>query len=86
MLDLSRPLELDDGTPVILRNSGPGYVSVTLPKGPYREAAMNITAHKGLSWSYDDVTGIFGGGDAKRFFTLRNVGPAEPEEYEGWFV
>ena len=85
-LDLSRPLELEDGTPVELIGSSDGYVRVRLPSGPFRRKESNVEGHGGMIWSYDQRTGIFGGGDAKRFLVLRNAGPAVPEEYEEWFV
>lgn len=87
MIDPTLPMELDDGTPVKLHSHRPGSLSVKLPKGPYRKAHLNQAGHVGLTWYYDPITGVFGGGTPERFFTVRNVaGSIEPEEYEGWFV
>lgn len=82
-LDLSLPFEFDDGTPVQLI---PGIedgriVRFMVPK-VYRDPTSTT---RGRYW-YRIKDGVFDGGDAENFFVVRNAGPAEPEEYEEWFV
>ena len=82
-LDLSRPLELDDGTPVTLiqATNASDNMYVRVPKYDRR------TPHSGGTTAYyNKNTGIWCGGDAERFYVIRNAGPAVPEEYEEWFV
>jgi len=89
MLDLSRPLEFDNGMPCVLVTEDQGYPQhpkyfrVIVPCYPVR--GSDSLPH-GNSYEYRKSDGVFNGGDAHSFYVVRNSGPAEPEEYEGWFV
>ena len=87
MLDLSRPLEFDNGMPcqLVTRHGtdNPDYFRVVVPCYPVRGSGMEVY---GNSYEYRTADGVFNGGDRESFFVVRNSGPAEPEEYEGWFV
>lgn len=80
-LDLSRPLELDDGTPVVLTSiqGASGFYATTPKYSRHNENTGQDT------WFYD-IDGTWGGGNRKHYYYIRNAGPVVPEEYEGWFV
>lgn len=85
-LDLSQPLEFDNGVPVVLdverTVSGSGRFYASSREYPVRGSGMKGFA----AYEYDQVTGIFCGGNREQFYVVRNVASTEPEEYEGWFV
>ena len=81
-IDPNLPLEFDDGTPVqLVAVDGSGITVFT--NQPERKS---LPDSNGYAYWYDIETGIFGGGNAKLYKVLRNVGPREPEEYESFFV
>ena len=75
-IDVTQPLELDDGTPVsfVRQEETPPYdilVTIAGGKGPTRDSPMGCG---GVCWAYS-TDGVWCGGSAEREFVLRNVKP-----------
>jgi hypothetical protein len=71
-IDITKPLELDDGTPVTFVKLGdyPTAALIQLPEG----ATCHRDGSRGAGkWYYFLDTGLWCGGNATCFFTLRNV-------------
>jgi hypothetical protein len=73
-VDPTKPMELDNGTPVKFLKVGGDSVEVRLPsRAPYQRSGEPGIIGPSNSWYYKLESGIWDGGDAEEFFVLRNV-------------
>lgn len=73
-LDPARPLELDDGRPVEVVRFGHDYVIVRFT-GPWLRGQDFADTE---TWTYSRADGVWHGGSAEDFFTLRHADPSAP--------
>ena len=74
-IDWTQPLELDDGTPVELVE-GPGVDGDYYVRTPKYRRGFNTNRMEG--WYYE-AGGVYRGGNAATYYTIRNVQPKAPD-------
>ena len=83
-IDPNQPLELDNGQEVELRYDHGLSLSVVYAGSPYRDNRHAVNYRDRNCWSYDSVTGIFGGGSSEDNWVLRNADTADSHIPEDW--
>lgn len=89
MIDLSLPLELDDGTPVeidseAMERVGKDYYSVRLKWFGHAPERKELEFEEYQAWWYRTDDGSFDGGNKRDYFYARNVENVGPSLCEDW--
>lgn len=78
-LDLSQPLELDDGRPATIIKRGHNVVTLSFEGPEKRNGGRNEDLHRVQGGIMYNLEGVYCGGDRQFFYTVRNV--EDPDLY-----